>query len=262
MKLKRYLQEDKDEELTVEINYTELEEDNCINLIKKSYYIGLNNKYRIYRGINNDANYMYVNPKLVTRRSAYASKNYYTELLDFFKSWKDYPKRSKSLICTTKYGYASKYAADSDGIYVVIPKNNAKIGVCPEEDIWSSFQEISNLNFETLNDFNIDLAKLFTTIYDSPTVSIVKACKNITKRTLEIYDIVDDSNILIDFNKSNYFTLYEYLEHLMDPKLNDFELITVNDLSRYDTSHELWTDSECILIKNTLINDLINKVNQ
>ena len=72
--------------------------------------------------------------------------NLYTILLsEIFDSWKGYPKRNRSHICTYSYSIADGFSAghaQKKGpslTYIVFPKNGAKIGVCSEDDIWVSF---------------------------------------------------------------------------------------------------------------------------
>ena len=73
------------------------------------------------------------------------TENYITLLIDYIlPSWKNYPKRSKSLVCSSSksisWGYGNK-------AYVVFPYNNAKIGVCSEVDLWESFIDLNVLEF-------------------------------------------------------------------------------------------------------------------
>ena len=260
MKLKRYLQEDKDEELNVHTNYRLLDEDECIDLIKSSYDVAFNSRKHIYRGVNNDANYMYVNPKLVTRRSANTA-NYYTELLDSFESWKDYPKRSKSLICSTSYYTANGYGRGN--CYIVLPKNNTKLAVCPRDDLWWSFSKLKTIepvvNLDMLNnalEYTIKTLFKYKKIRDK---NIIHECKRIDKSYLIKYNDkklkeIDKYNLLTSLINSNYDNLYDYLNYMMDPKLNKFKLIS---LEKFDNSsyldREVWTDAESLMINYRMI---------
>ena len=79
----------------------------------------------IYRGVklmSNEVNHndvMLFNPKAIERKSA-NTNNFYTWIVDDLDSWKDYPKRSKSLICSN-----STSTRAYGPLYRVIPFKNA-----------------------------------------------------------------------------------------------------------------------------------------
>jgi len=80
--------------------------------------------------------YTILNPKIEKRKSRNTA-NFYTLMMENLSQWRKFPKRSNSLICTTDYYKARMYGT----AYRVIPIDlNAKFGVCPEEDIWESFE--------------------------------------------------------------------------------------------------------------------------
>ena len=86
----------------------------------------------IYRGLRNNISlYAFVEPEKYTRVSA-NTENYYTLMIDNSPNWEGYPKRSKSIICSSSKSGASGYG----NVYRVIPKNGAKIGVCSSDDFW------------------------------------------------------------------------------------------------------------------------------
>jgi len=121
MKLYHYLNENRSKEITPE-KFNELVNKNCSDII--SFY----NKQskRIFRGLMFNGKYVYVNPIQHTRKSANTS-NYYTVLFDeILPSWKNYPKRSKSIICTTNTSKAMGYGT----LFKIYPYNGSHIGEC------------------------------------------------------------------------------------------------------------------------------------
>ncbi len=58
--------------------------------------------------------------------------NYYTLLIDNSPYYQNWPKRSKSLICTTDFMEATGYG----NVMALIPEDGAKIGVVPASDMW------------------------------------------------------------------------------------------------------------------------------
>src|SRR5882762_7031765 len=98
----------------------------------------------IYRGLNgHEENILYVDPTNYTRRSA-NTDNYYTLLMDNLPSWSKFPKRSKSLICTTDSDNADTYGQVKGSVYVVLPLGNPIIACCDGEDLWDSFHYVQS----------------------------------------------------------------------------------------------------------------------
>lgn len=100
----------------------------------------LNNKI-IYRGSPKFKSYAKNNVPILGDSSKMERKsantyNYYTLWFDNHPTWKKFPKRSKSWICTTKYSYSTNYGYPS----FVFPIGNPTVGICPSNDIWSSFR--------------------------------------------------------------------------------------------------------------------------
>jgi hypothetical protein len=106
-------------------------------------------KKNIYRGISGAPDIFIYDPKTRTRKSL-KIPNYYTLLIDNSPYWKKYPKRSKSVICTTDSDSSSYFGAR----YIVIPLEDKKWGVCPKHDIWACFSGLIDLGtyHEAVND--------------------------------------------------------------------------------------------------------------
>ena len=245
----------------------ELSKDQIIKLLKSGDYdTALKNKTKIYRGVNLKPDYVVIDPTKFTRLSANTA-NIYMTLLDTFESWKDYPKRSKSLICSTSYDTANKYGH----LYIVLPKNDAKIGICPKNDIWSSFYrtidtDLHSFNY-TLNEYILKLIEnefkfKFNQNYGVKLINILKSIRSINKIKDQCYINIKNKQIelekyimksmftdFIDNNKYN--NLYDYVETLFDPVKNHFKLINIkyldNVVDNY-SSRECWTDSKSLLI--------------
>lgn len=86
-----------------------------------------------------------------TRRSE-NTWNHYTLLLDNSPYYKGWPRRSKSIICTTDPKEASGYGT----VMALIPLDGAKIGIVPESDMWHAQFDFSamydrkdTMDFET-----------------------------------------------------------------------------------------------------------------
>ena len=213
----------------------------------------------IYRGIGSGFSYLYIDPKQGTRRSA-NTKNYYTLINDNSKAWSKYPKRSQSLICTTDVNYTSSYGKS----YTVFPYDGAKIGVCPKDDYWKSFDEgLENGNASALHEFNYDLNDIFKKhmniqINDKTFKSITDAFKN--------FDLIVKDRQIVTFEiKYSWFNGYngnllELVNSILHPMNNSFELKKIGDDLTRGEEREVWTDSKCILIEWMYNNDPSEKM--
>jgi len=212
------------------------------------------NKRYIYRGIDSNDIFGYVKPSNFTRESAYAWKNYYTLLLDNLPSWKDYPKRSKSIITSTDDDYAEGFGGS---LYVVFPVNNAKLAVAPSSDIWSSFNYFDNYGLFDLNDLNY-------LIYDTLeyNYSIIKNKNVDTWKKLE--NILKDERIKVrkKTTRKKYpydKTLWDAIVPFMDPKKNGFKIISPkNTIPKGD--HEMWTDADCYVLREDYLKGVLEGI--
>ena len=113
----------------------------------------------IFRGVRNNTldkvgKYSVLSPGL--KVSEDVKFNLYTRLFSgILPSWKGYPPRNRSFICTSSTGKALEFtdtfpALDEwkNNVYAVLPKNGAVIGVCPKSDLWFAFPTIKKLNFK------------------------------------------------------------------------------------------------------------------
>jgi len=144
------------------IKHTPLTKDELTELLRTDYSSAykkfLENKI-MFRGVNDSTKYFigrYGLLKPGLRISQYARYNLYTRLFsDILPSWKGYPPRNRSFICTSSTGKALEFtdtfpALDEwkNNVYAVLPKNGAVIGVCPKSDLWFAFPTIKKLNFK------------------------------------------------------------------------------------------------------------------
>lgn len=199
----------------------------------------------IYRGsfTYGGSNIIYTNPttRPTLRRSAMNIGNYYTIWIDNNPKWQDYPKRSKSLICSTSLKTAKSYG---DPI-VVVPLINTKIGICPTVDIWKSFKLIYSLG-----DFSDWLKNIvFANItHDHANITydqLVTILKNIDIRELHLSYCFTP-----EFKKSmlDVISGLDMFEKIFDPIKNGFTVTDWNDLTYISDQHEVWLSAPCLLI--------------
>ena len=122
---------------------SELEE--AIKLIRQNCQKFLASGIELWRGMSPSAGPILFGSSSEgnSRVSKNMSSNWYTRWLDTEPTWKDFPKRGESFICTNDPGIARIYGT----VYKVFPFDNAHVGIVPFSDIWFAFEEqgIDNL---------------------------------------------------------------------------------------------------------------------
>jgi len=220
----------------------------------KAYYDGT----RIYRGVASESsnNFLYINPKKHKPRRSKNTSNYYTLINDNSPAWKQYPKRSESIICTTNFSYAGNYGSKT---FVVFPYDGAKIGECPDDDYWGSFSNYGG----NMSDFNSELKSLF----DQVNIKINDKSYKHIKTAFDMFDsrfannddfiksLIQDEGYFILDGYTDFNNMTKHIQEMLNPNNNDFELKKVGDkLLEY---REVWTDSESLLISDSAIDTVI-----
>lgn len=189
--------------------------------------------------------------------------NYYTLWMDNHPSWKDYPKRSKSLICTTSYEVASGYGA----VKLIIPADKNTVGVCASDDLWGAFRHLSTLvgspTHETsLNtvvmmvhraiqyQFGAEMTEEAQNKYDV----MIECLRAITPKTIRDIQVDDEyagkklNNLADILSRNNMNTLYELFEKGLTPTANGFNVIPAHMSYKIDDDIEVWVQGECAVI--------------
>ena len=237
----------------------------AIELLRTEYseaYENYKNGIKIYRGTNSDYSVFVTDPSIGTRVSA-NTENYYTLVIDNSPRWKQFPKRSKSVVCTTDKNYAGNYGEK----YIVFPINGSKIGVCSKEDFWESFpilrRRFSSLPIGTnLHSLNRVLSSLMN-LADSSGKTDIKTFETLKKKFALIEDYLNNKKYLenddinLDFMEmtidalSYKGSIIDSVEGLLDPDLNNFKVVSVREFD-VKGQHELWTDGKCLMIDRDL----------
>jgi len=279
-------------------NYLILEEGRSQVITKEEALAMLNsNEYKpslkgtpMYRGLPSyKGDFLIISPSKFMRKSR-NTFNYYTLLMDNLPQWREYPKRSKSIICTTSIDTAHRYSDKECSLYVVIPKVGSKIGVCPYSDIWMSFYEFDTLvafnhvinhllsltDIRFIDDIN-DIWSLFT-YYDNMISNLHHSYADLDPNEKKKYDGESDfiyntikksllSNKEIEDGTCEYETLSKLCKHyskggktldffaeLLDPDENGFMLKKAGH--KLPVDNEVWTDGTSILIAKKMFDNL------
>ena len=208
-----------------------------------------NNGTTIWRGIDEVVPYYLIKPLSNDFRESRNTENYYTLIINNHPSWSKFPKRQ--IICSTDSYTAKTYGRGN--AYVVFPFDGAKIGVCPDEDIWSSFGNLEapyfneclkNLigkDYRTYNGLKSYLSdwKISDIDWDSIRADNWGYAE-------ELYDVFIRSG-------KKYETVWDALVGTYSPK--NFKVVTVG--SSLPKNKEVWTDAHCLMVHNRLGKELI-----
>ena len=245
MRLKQFINEGR---RSKEISF-----DEAVKIASKHCKKAISSSTPIYRGINDNNIYQYsfIDPKKYTRRSV-ETQNIYTYIIDNSPAWKEYPKRSKSIICTTKRTEATTYGF----IYLVFPFDGSKIGVSPEADIWYAFKEINKKDGSLLS-FNDRIMMIFDelglTFYDGTYEKFLNSMKI-------LQDNIHRSKLVRFSVLQNYKSgdIIKFIEDILDPKKNGFQLKTIGDALPFDK--EVWTDGKSVIVHEDNVDNFIETV--
>lgn len=196
----------------------------------------------IYRGMRDTGTYVLGTGNEISRRSA-NTENYYTLIIDEDPSWSNYPKRSKSFICSTSLNRSLGYGS----LYVAIPLENQPIGVCAEIDFWVSFGDPSPADINTglsilSKDTGVPLSTTNGNVFKDDLAKLSKSLE-IHQNISIPYDIK-----YIGFNRGD--NLWNVYSSFMEPSKNDF--MVTNNIASIPDNREVWMSGDVLFIKSDI----------
>lgn len=211
--------------------------------------------FRIFRATYKRDDFLLTKPT-GDRRSANVESNYYTLILNNHPLWKNYPKRE--IICSGGSGLRAKNHG-LDGVFWVFPYDNAKIGICPVDDIWRSFEELKDKGIFNMKQFNELIEFSGLNIPDDNWNNFVRMAKEVT-----VNDIVKD----VYWSMGGGLTsddlemhLYHFITKYMAPESNNFKVQTMNQYNiNPNDDLEVWTDVPCVLINVSVDYEWLEKL--
>lgn len=230
---------------------------------------------KIYKGSTEYGEYgSFVDPAATERKSSSAKENIYNLITSYGKGWEKYPKRSRSIICSTGTQHASEYG----DIYVILPEDGSLIGVASDTDIWGSFKK--TIGKKTGGDgymghFNrvvmLLLQRMGSGLYSFDTFDkLSDNCK-----LFDIYLEKNDGDIESELRETSSYVskheqmvkraiidnyngdLLQCLEKILDPKINSISLKKVG--AKLPKNREVWTNGKCLVINGEYIEEFIRE---
>jgi len=240
---------------------------------KRSFGLWLKTDMSLFRGMDYKGDFYSIDPSKSVRVSQ-NTQNYYTLIMDNHPSWKGFPKRSKSIICTT-YEYKAEQYGNK---YHMFSYDGAAYGVAPEDDIWFSFGKTFGTT-KPLGLINSDLNGIAG--YFRMPLPDVKGYPALLKILSDMGDRLSgeiekfkgyempqglQNSLIAQWSKNSKVRFDDWFLSMFDPKPNG--IYYTKDLKKVLTTgkkyKEVWTDSKTLLIssdtinRNALMDDLMN----
>jgi hypothetical protein len=181
------------------------------------------------------------------KRYSRDNSNYYSTIMDNHTSWKGYPKRQKSFICSLN----SEQLGTT--FYRVIPIDGSNWGLANRSDIFSCFKiGMNEYNSPSLS-IEIFFNQLSKVIQLDSDINYSILKKNLMNPIFKDLSNVHD-NRSEEYQKfvEESKTLFDKIVKMMNPELNEFKNITYEKFENYRfdgyAGCECWTDSPCLFI--------------
>lgn len=245
----------------------------------------------LYRGLKKPKDSLtYSDSTKSVRASAFAKSNQYTIWVDNHPSWKDFPKRSRSFICSTNYHTARHFGIP----HIVFPIGDPKFGICPVSDFQLSFPyAYKNYNFGVLSLNNqisslVDqysekiyhtydellkaLAELQKRYDDLKDRGLIKAwLSKEPKKQEQAFDLMSPeerrfTHQLVDPNSNGGIfqvnhSIFDSLSYALDPYKNGFKIEDFSEMKFLDNK-EVWFSGKAYFVsmKSELYQTLKNEL--
>lgn len=190
-------------------------------------------------------------------------------LMENTAGWAKFPKREKSIITSTSSVPMDK----KHTVFIMLPVNGTKLGICAEDDFYTSFNKIEKeFNVKDAYEFEQTLKQLLncvnhfvhdSDIEDWTNADVIKVCKmfdNIMTSmkgsyNFKLYYETTTGNSLKQWIKKG--SLYEQICHFMDPELNGFDVKKITEIKK-QKNREVWFSNECYVITKNLFNEILD----
>jgi hypothetical protein len=202
------------------------------------------NKVAIYKGSDNygtEQGVFYRDPTAHAQpRISANTQNYVTLWVDNSPKWSHFPKRGRSLICSTDPDTASGYGE----VAVIIPLQDTNIGICPAADFWDSFSETMPAAYSVadLNAFiNDNIRKQLKQVIDQKTLTYPDLVN-----TLDELGSSDSARPGFDRWVEQH-SWRGMMDVILDPGANEFRLTTWKHFN-VTGDHEVWLSAPCAML--------------
>jgi hypothetical protein len=271
------------------LNTTTLTKDEVIEILttKCKKFLSWGKDYTenclIYRKDENRGDFLLVNPKTSSqdRIAPYAFKNYHNLLISNLESWKDWPRRNKSLICASSYralSHGGGFIKGPSVDYVIIPFDDTMLATGDRSDFWNCFPNLPKDEDFMEEDLDRPSIAYYMTSLIHELDRNVKPSLNTNWNELKSFLEGSETSeqIIGKYFTTDYEVLWddslnllENLDILLNPKSNNFKLTDItgvmNLYSQLDTNEsealESWFEDDAIMIRLDKITEILKELN-
>lgn len=197
--------------------------------------------------------FSYLTP--VENRESKNTKNYYTLWMNNNSEWKNYPKRN--VICSSNPITASHYDRANRQYNLILPKNDSKIGIVMDEDIWDVSLNTLKTSLNTVVEF---IDKIFHAMRINVTTynEMINAFSTFEKLDQEErLNILNDAEIFSSYLKRFvlHYGLFETMKEAVPQ--SRFKLTTIEQYSvKTHAGKEVWFNNDALVINRAYIDEL------
>lgn len=212
-----------------------LYEKNCKEHSKIEKVDPSDNPFRLFRGSHSYYKVDFAKGKTTDNiRASKTGFSFYSIIQDYFlPEWEKFPKRLKSLICSSDYWETQNYVENHTEVVEVIPYDNTKIAICYKQDNFYVDTEISKeyLFLNNLNNFNQFMFNLIFKLYpigyfSSFSFDPVRNIKSPDLETISKFLTILDSDI-----KENYLKFFDEKSLTDEKMMRDVCYNIINDIA-------------------------------
>ena len=207
----------------------------------------------LYKGLKNSPGEVYISKLADIERKSKNTSNEYTVLFSkTLESWKDYPKRNRSMITTNNISDSAGYGES----FYVFPKNGTELAICPKKDIWVSFkaafialgdEKYCDIFTEFASSLKLGEHDLWLTIDTNSWITVINDKIDRIERKSGLKDQAEANSELMNFETSSGETVYKILNKFLAPEKNGFKKLDIASID-YDASNEVWFDTSALMI--------------
>ncbi len=234
-----------------ENEFDKIRKENCKNWTKA--------ETSLYRGMPDLGDYLLIDPKKGGGRRSIEDTNIHVELLSNLQEWKYYPKYNLSTIGISSYKGSQGYGE----VYEIIPFDNSKIAVCPENDIWLSFSNEESGwggDIDLVKDFlgELDIDYDYWEQFDGSTIksklkSIGKIEINNSISIESFFKRMKEEGFIKNYDNMTGEICYKFIsDFLFNPQKRGFNLEYYKPDFKIADNKQVWTEGPCLLIKSKL----------
>jgi hypothetical protein len=241
-------------------SYIKIDDEKIRDIVKSNLTVindYCQNKQFIYRGMKTSNIYEFGTTADLSRRAS-NTYNIVNKLTEVLPSWQDWPKRTKSFICSTSISYTKGYGQS----FRVIPLKHTGFAISNREDFWYMLPNnfpgtVSNFN-EIIHDIllkvrvSLKMWDIDPDLLDDNPLDLIDTLdkiSNIYKNNQEI-----KNKLALTYNENLLLTqiankgIKEFLNTELDPNKNGKLIYEVSNLPT--GMHEVWFEGEALFIND------------